>query len=207
MFDPSHSSVKKLVVSRAVSCDEKDMSIATRTGDLGTTGLMYGLRVAKNNPRVETYGTVDELSSQIGMARATTPSPWIAEQLFGIQKQLVPLMGELATGIEDIERYRKDDRYPKLQPEALSELDALVAKIESEKISFDGWATPGDSLAAATLDVARTICRRAERLVVSTQDASKIEHNLAIKYLNRLSDVLWLLARYTETHFPGGKAK
>jgi len=183
------------------------MSIATRTGDLGSTGLMYGRRVSKTNPRVETYGTVDELSSQIGLARASTPSPWIKEELFKIQKQLVPLMGELATAVEDIERYRKDDRYPKLQPEALTHLDELVTKVEAEKISFDGWATPGDSLAAATLDVARTICRRAERLVVGTQDISKIEHSLAIKYLNRLSDVLWLLARYTETYFPQGVAK
>lgn len=178
------------------------MSIATRTGDLGSTGLMYGRRVSKTDPRVETYGTVDELTSQIGMARATTPSPWVKEELLKIQKALVPLMGELAVGIEDIERYRKDDRFPKPQPEGLAHLDELVKKLEDQKIRFDGWATPGDSLGAATLDVARTICRRAERLVVSTQEASKIEHSLAIKYLNRLSDVLWLLARYTETNHP-----
>lgn len=178
------------------------MSIATRTGDLGSTGLMYGRRVSKTNPRVETYGTVDELSSQLGMARATTPSPWLREEIEKIQKQLVPLMGELAVGAEDLERYRKDERYPKLLPDALTPLDELVAKFEADHIRFDGWATPGDSLAAATLEVARTTCRRAERLVVGTQETTRIEHALAIKFLNRLSDVLWLMARYTETKYP-----
>lgn len=182
------------------------MSIATRTGDLGTTALMYGRRVSKTNPRVETYGTVDELSSQLGLARASSPADWIREELFKVQKELVKLMGELATGVEDVERYRKDERFPKLQPEALDHLDALVKRLEDDKITFDGWATPGDSLAAATLDVARSTCRRAERLVVGTQETSGIEHALIIKYLNRLSDVLWLMARYTETHFPSGKA-
>ncbi len=175
------------------------MSIATRTGDLGTTGLMYGRRVSKTDARVETYGTVDELTSQLGMARATTPLPWVNGEILIIQKQLVNLMGELAVGVEDLERYHKDARFPKLTAEALAHLDELVKKIESEKITFDGWATPGDSIAAASLDVARTICRRAERMVVGLQEKSGLEHGLIIKFLNRLSDVLWLLARYTET--------
>lgn len=178
------------------------MSIATRTGDLGTTGLMYGRRVSKTNPRVETYGTVDELNCHLGMARASSPSPWIKEELFAIQKQLVSLMGELAVGAEDVERYREDERYPKLTPDALAKLDELVKKVEGEKITFDGWSTPGDSIGSAALDMARTVCRRAERLVVGLQEKSGIEHGLVIKYLNRLSDVLWLLARYTETHHP-----
>jgi cob(I)alamin adenosyltransferase len=181
------------------------MSIATRTGDLGTTALMYGRRVSKTDSRVETYGTVDELSSQLGIVRATTPSPWVNGQVLIIQKNLVNLMGELATGIEDLDRYRKDDRFPKLTPEALDHLDSLVKEIENQKITFDGWATPGDSLSSAALDVARSICRRAERRVVGLQEKSNVDHGLTIKFLNRLSDVLWLLARYTETKHPGGK--
>lgn len=178
------------------------MSISTRTGDKGTTALMYGRRVSKTNVQVETYGCVDELNTQLGMARATSPSEWIGNELLVIQKELVTLMGELAVGSEDILRYRSDSHFPKLTPEALAHLDELVRKIESEKITFEGWATPGDSLASATLDVSRTVCRRAERLVVGIQEKHGVEHTLTIQYLNRLSDLLWLFARYTETHFP-----
>jgi cob(I)alamin adenosyltransferase len=173
------------------------MSIATRTGDSGKTGLMYGRRVDKFDPRVEAYGTVDELNAAMGLARAHAQLPLVKDELLLIQKQLVTLMGQLAVAPEDMERYVKD-KYPKMQPEMLAHLDGLVAKIEKEKISFDGWATPGASVASAALDVARTVCRRAERLVVQLASANEIDL-LAIKYLNRLSDLLWLMARYTET--------
>jgi len=173
------------------------MSIATRTGDQGKTGLMYGRRVEKYDLRVETYGTVDELNAALGMARAQAKLPLITTELLLIQTQLVALMGELAVAPEDAERYAKDN-YPKLTPEMLRHLDDLVAKIEGEKISFHGWATPGASVASAALDVARTTCRRAERLVVKLASANEVD-SLVIRYLNRLSDLLWLMARYTET--------
>ena len=173
------------------------MSIATRTGDQGKTSLMYGRRVEKFDLRVETYGTVDELNSALGLARASAVLPLVRTELLGIQKQLVALMGELAVAPEDAERYAKD-KYPKLMPEMLQHLDDLVALIEREKVSFDGWATPGASVASATLDVARTVCRRAERLVAKLATVDPIDF-LVIRYLNRLSDLLWLLARYTET--------
>lgn len=173
------------------------MSIATRTGDKGTTGLMYGRRVDKFDLRVETYGTVDELNAALGMARAQAELPLVQTELLLIQKQLVTLMGELAVAPEDAERYR-NDKYPKLEPAMLQHLDDLVAQIEKEKITFDGWATPGASVASAALDVARTVCRRAERLVAKLAAANEIDL-LVIRYLNRLSDLLWLMARYTET--------
>lgn len=173
------------------------MSIATRTGDQGKTSLMYGRRVAKYDLRVETYGTVDELNSALGMARAQATVPLVKEEILLIQKQLVALMGELAVAPEDAERYAKD-KYPKLTPEMLQHLDDLVAKIEKEKITFEGWATPGASVASASLDVARTTCRRAERLVAKLASANDVDL-LVIRYLNRLSDILWLMARYTET--------
>jgi len=173
------------------------MSIATRTGDMGKTSLMYGRRVDKFDLRVETYGTVDELNAALGMARAQAELPLVKEELLLIQKQLVALMGELAVAPEDAERYAKD-KYPKLQPEMLTHLDDLVAKIEKEKVNFAGWATPGANVASAALDVARTTCRRAERRVTQLATANEIDL-LVIKYLNRLSDLLWLMARYTET--------
>ena len=173
------------------------MSIATRTGDKGKTSLMYGRRVEKFDLRVETYGTVDELNAALGMARAQAQLDLVKTELLLIQKQLVVLMGELAVAPEDSERYAKD-KYPKLTPEMLQRLDDLVAKIEQEKITFDGWATPGASVASASLDVARTVCRRAERLVAKLAASNEIDY-LVIRYLNRLSDLLWLMARYTET--------
>jgi len=173
------------------------MSIATRTGDQGKTSLMYGRRVEKYDLRVETYGTVDELNAALGMARAHAKLPLVKKELLSIQKQLVVLMGELAVAPQDAERYVKD-KYPKLAPKMLQHLDDMVAKIEKEKITFEGWATPGASLASAALDVARTTCRRAERLVAKLAASNAIDL-LVIRYLNRLSDVLWLMARYTET--------
>jgi cob(I)alamin adenosyltransferase len=178
------------------------MSIATRTGDKGKTSLMYGRRVDKFDLRVETYGTVDELNAALGMARAQAELPLIRTELLLIQKQLVALMGELAVAPGDAERYAKD-KYPKLKPEMLKHLDELVAKIEKQKITFDGWATPGASVASAALDVARTVCRRAERLVSKLAVSNEIDP-LVIQYLNRLSDLLWLMARYTETQLTSG---
>src|ERR1700677_3477570 len=142
----------------------QDMSIATRTGDQGKTGLMYGRRVDKFDLRVETYGTVDELNAALGLARAHAELELVKTELFLIQKQLVALMGELAVAPEDAARYAKD-KYPKMEPAMLQHLDDLVARIEKEKITFDGWATPGANVPSASLDVARTVCRRAERLV------------------------------------------
>ena len=173
------------------------MSIATRTGDQGKTSLMYGRRVDKYDLRVETYGTVDELNAALGVARAQAKLPLVTTELLLIQKELVTLMGELAVAPEDAERYAKD-KYPKLTEDMLQRLDDLVAKIEGEKISFDGWATPGASVGSAALDVARTTCRRAERLVAKLASTNEIDL-LVIRYLNRLSDLLWLMARYTET--------
>jgi cob(I)alamin adenosyltransferase len=179
------------------------MSIATRTGDDGQTGLMYGRRVPKTDLAVEVYGTVDELNSALGMARASAVLPLVKEELWLIQKQLVALMGELAVAPQDIERYQKD-RHPKLTADMLQHLDELVRKIEAEKITFDGWATPGASVPSAALDVARTVCRRAERLVVHLQERGPVKYVLVIQYLNRLSDVLWLFARYSETRLATG---
>jgi cob(I)alamin adenosyltransferase len=173
------------------------MSIATRTGDNGTTGLMYGRRVDKFDLRVETYGTVDELNAALGLARAHATLPLVQTELLLIQKQLVALMGELAVAPEDIERYRADN-YPKIEEAMLRHLDGLVAQIESEKIKFEGWATPGANVPSAALDVARTVCRRAERLIAKLAASNKVD-SLVIRYLNRLSDLLWLMARYTET--------
>jgi cob(I)alamin adenosyltransferase len=173
------------------------MSIATRTGDQGKTSLLYGRRVDKFDPRVEACGAVDELNAALGLARAHASAPLVQTELPGIQQNLFALMGGLAVAAEDRERYAAD-KFPKLGPEMLEHLDKLVAQIEAEKIAFDGWATPGASVASAALDVARTTCRRAERIVARLAAAEEADL-LALRYLNRLSDLLWLMARHTES--------
>ena len=179
------------------------MSIATKTGDAGTTGLMYNRRVSKCHPRVEAYGGVDELNAALGMARASAGHDFVREPVLAVQKDLVILMGELATLPEDLPRYLKDG-FKQVEPGMIARLDALVGEIESQKVSFKGWATPGASVSSGALDMARTICRRAERHVCALQEAGQLHNSDVIIYLNRLSDALWLLARWVE-HQAGGR--
>jgi cob(I)alamin adenosyltransferase len=177
------------------------MSIATKTGDSGSTGLMYNRRVSKCDPRVEAYGAVDELNAALGLARASAPNPAQNSRLEGVQKHLVILMGELATQVEDLPRYAKDG-FAVVTADLTAKLDLIVREIEARNISFRGWATPGANLAAATLDVARTTCRRAERRVCALQEAGQLHNGEIIIYLNRLSDALWLMARDAEPAEP-----
>ena len=174
------------------------MSIATKTGDAGSTGLMYNRRVSKCHPRVEAYGSVDELNTAIGLARATTAEAFVQQNLLAVQADLVTLMGELATLPEDLPRYARDG-FNLVTPALTAKLDTLVAQVESQHITFKGWATPGATMAAAALDLARTTCRRAERRVCELHEADQLNNAEIIVYLNRLSDTLWLLARWAET--------
>lgn len=174
------------------------MSIATKTGDLGQTSLMYGRRVAKTDPRVDAYGCVDELNAALGMARVTATDPFIAEQLLAVQKELINLMGELATAREDLERYAKDG-YQLITTTMVDRLTAVIDDLEKDKLlHYKGWAIPGSTLVSATLDVARTTCRRAERRVAELAANSANFNGEILRYLNRLSDLCWLLARYAE---------
>lgn len=175
------------------------MSIATKTGDDGTTGLMYGRRVAKTDPRIAANGAVDELNAALGMARAIVAEPFVTDAIFAIQKELVLLMGELAVLPEDRERYTAGGFH--FVERAM--VDALTARIDdlekNHQISYQGWATPGATLASATLDVARTVCRRAERHVAVLAETNPPVNGEILRYLNRLSDLCWLWARWLET--------
>lgn len=174
------------------------MSIATRTGDDGTTGLMYNRRVPKTHPRIEACGTVDELNAALGLARATADEETLRAHLLTIQQHLVDLMGEVATEVADLPRYAQDG-FKVVTPDMTAKLDALVRELESQSISFRGWATPGATLNAAALDLARVTCRRAERRVCALRESGLVENREIGIYLNRLSDTLWLLARRAET--------
>lgn len=174
------------------------MSIATKTGDQGLTALMYGRRVSKCHPRVEAYGCVDELNTALGLARAAATHDFIHANLLRVQKDLIILMGELATAVEDLARY-VEDGYSLVTPQMTAQLDQLVYEIEAQKVSYKGWATPGNNPSAAALDAARTVCRRAERRVCALHEAGQLQNSEIIVYLNRLADLLWLLARWVET--------
>ncbi len=180
------------------------MSIATRTGDTGSTALMYGKRVPKSSRRVAAYGAVDELTSELGLARALSTDALIRDSVFSIQKKLVTLMGELAVAPEDRERYLHDG-FELVTDEMVDDLTARVHDLEkNHNLKFDGWATPGATPAAAALDVARTICRRAEREVAVLGEVDIPVNPEILRFLNRLSDLLWLFARYLETHHGKG---
>jgi cob(I)alamin adenosyltransferase len=175
------------------------MSIATKTGDKGTTGLMFGHRVPKTDLRIEANGAVDELNAALGMVRATVRDAFITEPIFSIQKELVILMGEIAVADEDRERYAKGG-YEFVTPAMVDRLTAIIDDLEkNHKISFKHWATPGATPGAATLDVARAVCRRAERRVIELREKTGTLNPEIIRYLNRLSDLCWLYARFIET--------
>lgn len=179
------------------------MSISTRTGDKGTTALMYGRRVSKNHPRMRACGDMDELNAALGVARTASGEEFVTGTLAGIQADLIVLMGELATATEDRKRYVQDG-FPVFSAERTARLDDLVREIEAQNISFRGWATPGANMSAATLDLARTVCRRAEREVCGLRESGDVANGEIIVYLNRLADLLWLLARWAENRVQKG---
>lgn len=178
------------------------MGIVTKTGDDGSTGLLFGKRAPKTALNVAAYGAVDELSAALGLARAALGEDGLAAEIEKIQNDLVGLMGELATLEEDRARYL-DEGYLRIGDDDVMRLETMVSDMESKGIQFRGWALPGDSEVGARLDMARTVCRRAEREVL-TMFASRgpVERDgLLGRYLNRLSDALWIFARRWEHRF------
>lgn len=174
------------------------MSIATKTGDSGETSLMYARRVRKADERVDAYGTVDELNAALGLVRVTAQNAFIADHVLAVQKELIVVMGELATAPEDIARYAADG-FQLTRSGMVDRLTAVIDELEKDKLlHFKGWAIPGSTMVSAALDIARTTCRRAERRVAALLDAHTSFNGEILRYLNRLSDLCWLLARYAE---------
>jgi cob(I)alamin adenosyltransferase len=163
------------------------MKIYTRTGDDGTTGLWGGLRVAKDSLRVQAYGTVDECNAAIGVARAIGLTSELDQLLATIQDTLFVVGSDLATPGETTS-------IPRVSAEAVAELEQAIDHLESQVEPLRQFILPGGSLAAAHLHLARTICRRAERWVISLAHEEPINPNVAV-YLNRLSDLLFVAAR------------
>lgn len=174
------------------------MSISTRKGDDGTTALLYGQRVRKNHPQIQAVGAFDELNSALGFAKATCQDPARRAELERVQRDLVNLMGEIVCAESDVARFQQS-RFVKIDEAALARIDAGVAEHESRNIRFEGWATPGASLHAAALDMARATGRRAERCLVELGDHGRNIRPVTAQYVNRLCDLLWLMARAAET--------
>jgi cob(I)alamin adenosyltransferase len=173
------------------------MSIATKHGDSGQTGLVGGVRISKADPRVETYGTVDELNATLGFARSICQNKQICEWTEEIQKTLFRVGAALATPPES--KTPEDKKAPvTVSAEDVEKLTALVYSMEATEGILSDWSLPGAHTEAAAYEVARTVCRRAERDVVRFAESGEPVDSQILAYLNRLSDVIWLFGRLLE---------
>jgi len=163
------------------------MKIYTRTGDQGQTSLFGGTRVAKNDPRIESYGTVDELSSHIGVARASSLPAETDAELERVQSDLFEIGAHLASP--------GTSRFTGVESNRIEDLERAIDAMEQELAPLTTFILPEGALGAAQLHVARTVCRRAERGVVGLRDESPATQS-TITYLNRLSDYLFVAARF-----------
>jgi len=174
------------------------MSIVTKTGDKGETSLMYGRGLSKADPRVDAYGCVDELTAALGIARSISKDKFLSEEVFAAQKDLIIVMGELAMLPADRERYLKDG-FELTTGEMTDRLGAVITDLEKDKSLYPkNWVIPGQNPISAALDFARATCRRAERHIAVFSIGEKDFNPEILRYLNRLSDFCWVLARYTE---------
>src|SRR5581483_1159271 len=171
------------------------MSIATKRGDGGQTGLAGGIRVSKAELRVEAYGTLDELNAALGFARSICNQAAIAASVNDIQKTLFRVGFALATPPES------SKAPPKLAPDDVDRLTKQVHAIESRDGILSDWSLPGGHPESAAFEIARTVCRRAERAIVRLQESGAVVHPQTIPYVNRLSDLIWLFARQIELEY------
>lgn len=168
------------------------LRIYTKTGDKGDTGLFGGGRVPKDHPRVEAYGDIDELNAFVGLARAAEPMPRVDEVLAPVQRDLFALGALLAT--PDRDKMQEQLEKARISEARIAQLEQAIDDCEHELEPLKAFILPGGTPKAAALHVARTVCRRAERAVISLQREAEVPPVVLI-YLNRLSDLLFVLAR------------
>ena len=178
------------------------MSIVTKTGDKGETSLMYGRRLPKTDPRVDAYGCIDELNAALGVARSISIDKFLSDEIFAAQKDLIVVMGELATAPGDRQRYIKDG-FHLTTAAMVDRITAVIFDLEKDKSLYPkDWVIPGATGISAALDFARATCRRAERHIAAFSAGEKDFNPEILRYLNRLSDLCWVLARYAEKKSP-----
>ena len=178
------------------------LKIYTKTGDSGSTGLFGGGRVGKDHPRVEAYGDVDELNAALGLARSIELMPRIDEVIVPLQRDLFAIGALLAT--PDPEKMRQQLDKARIDDERIAELERAIDGCDRELEPLRSFILPGGTPKAAALHVARTICRRAERRVVALQRETELPP-LVVIYMNRLSDLLFMLARLANQRAGAGE--
>lgn len=178
------------------------MKIYTKTGDAGQTGLFGGGRVSKDDPRVEAYGDVDELNAFLGLARAAEMMPRIDEVLVPIQRDLFSIGALLST--PDLQKMHDHLAKAQVDESRITELELAIDACDKELEPLKAFIVPGGTPKAAALHVARTVCRRAERRVIHLQREVEIPQ-IVVVYLNRLSDLLFTLARVANNRAGAGE--
>ena len=197
-----------MMVMSVISCISENiarfenMKIYTKTGDSGQTGLFGGGRVSKDDPRVEAYGDVDELNAVIGTARSVETMPRIDEVLVPIQRDLFSIGALLST--PDLDKMHDHLAKAQIDDTRIADLEHAIDDCDKELEPLRAFIVPGGSPKAAALHVARTVCRRAERRVISLQRNVEIPPIVVI-YLNRLSDLLFSLARVANSRSGAGE--
>ncbi len=178
------------------------LKIYTKTGDAGDTGLFGGGRVPKDHPRVTAYGEVDELNAVIGQARSVEMMPRIDEVLAPVQRDLFALGAMLAT--PDLDKMKEQLEKARISDARIAQLEQAIDDGESELEPLKAFILPGGTAKASALHVARTVCRRAERAVIHLQRDTEVPQ-IVIVYLNRLSDLLFVLARVANKRAGAGE--
>ena len=175
-------------------------SISTKAGDGGETSLLYGGRVSKSNRRVVANGVGDEAVSLLGVARAYCESGFLHDELLEIQRVMFIANAELTTEISQLELLRQHFRT--IGDEHIDQLEGLLRRLEEEVELPSAFIIPGASIASATLDVARCKVRELERSAVSLYDDGMLENESLLVWLNRLSDCIFMMARYIDRELP-----
>lgn len=176
------------------------MRIYTRKGDAGTTGLLFGgARISKADLRTDAYGTTDEAVSALGLARASLPPGALAELVLRLQRELFVVGAELATHLE--RRLRLADGVTRVTAEMVTALEREIDALEADYPMPKEFVIPGESVAGAALDLARTTVRRGERRCVALAEQGGLPDSQVVPYLNRLADLLFVMARAADGHF------
>jgi cob(I)alamin adenosyltransferase len=176
-----------------------DSAVATGKGDDGTTGLLYGGRVMKDDPRTDAYGSVDEGVAALGLARAELSSAGLAELaevVLRCQRELFVVGAQLAANPQAGDRLA--DGVTRVSEHMLDELERELARWEAQTTMPREFVVPGETRASAAIELARTIVRRAERKIIAVARSEAVEGDWLVPYLNRLADLLWVLARAAE---------
>ncbi len=172
----------------------------TKFGDEGETGLLYGGRVSKANLHCEAYGATDETVSALGLARALSQDARVREMLKTLERELFTVGAELATDPEKYDAFNR--HFTPLSPEMTSRLEGLIDSLQAAVTLPRSFILPGASPASAAVDLARTSARRAEREAVRLKEAGRLANPEVLRYLNRLGDLLFIVARYEDRHLP-----